>query len=202
VALAENPSVGLLADWTCKSDTADGSGAMHIFMQSVPWLLLSGALGGLLCCQRFENGEGYPATSVASAASSVQSPIFTLGQTASLPTYRAKLVSQRDCSGASAAQTRHATRAWAVELEITNIGANLLPASPFYATLLDDEKHAYTTSLAGCGPLLPAKLLGPNETVRGYVPYELPVATPSVTLSYRPVNRGAASHTARFRVEL
>ncbi len=174
---------------------------MKAFMHSVPWLMLAGVLGGLLCCQRLENGEAYPAASVAPAAPSVQSPIVTLGQTASLPTYRAKLVSLRECGSASAGQTRRATRAWAVELEITNTGTDLLPASPFYATLLDDQKHAYTTSLAGCDPLLPAKLLRPNETVRGYVPYELPIATPSVTLSYHPVNRGAVSQIARFHIE-
>lgn len=175
---------------------------MNVSMCSVPWPLLAGVLGGLLCCQRLEHSEAYPAASIAPAAASVQSPIVKLGQTAALPTYRAKLVSLRECSSTSAVQTRRATRAWAVELEITNTGTDLLAASPFYATLLDDQKHTYTTSLAGCEPLLPAKLLAPNETVRGYVPYELPVATPSVTLNYQPVNRGAVSQIARFQIEL
>ena len=171
-------------------------------MHSAPWLLGFEILGLLASCQHLEKSETQPTLPVASAAPSVQSPIVTLGQTAELPSYRAKLVSQRDCAEASAVQNRRATRTWAAELEITNTGTEPLAVNPFYASLQDDQKYSYTTSLRGCTPLLPAKLLVPKETVRGYVPFELPRAVPNVTLSYQPVMRGSEYQVARFRIEL
>jgi hypothetical protein len=174
-------------------------------MRATSWLLVSGVLAALLCCGRLDRGVPSPtasATSAGSATPSAQPPILTLGGTAELPTYRAKLVSQRQCGEAYSAQARRATRPWAVELEITNTGTQRLPANPFYATVQDDQKYTYTTSLVGCTPLLPAKSLAPGETVRGYVPYELPLATANVTLYYRPALRGQIDSVARFRLEL
>jgi hypothetical protein len=174
-------------------------------MRATSWLLVSVVLAALLSCGRFDGGLPSPtasAVSTTSATPSTQAPILTLGGTAQLPTYRAKLVSQRQCSEAYTAQARRDTRPWAVELEITNTSTQRIPANPFYATVQDDQKHTYTTSLVGCTPLLPAKLLSPGETVRGYVPYELPLATANVTLYYRPAWRGQIDSIARFRLEI
>jgi hypothetical protein len=135
------------------------------------------------------------------ACPSVLSPVLALGQTAQLPAYTAKLVSQRDCSEASGAPSRRTRRNWAVELEITNTSAARLPVNPFFATLQDDQKHSYVTSLTGCPSILPARLLEPKESVRGYVPYDLPFSTHAITLAYGPTLRAEAQQIARFRLE-
>jgi hypothetical protein len=166
-------------------------------MRAKQRLLAPSILCTLLGCQQ-EHGGNRPSASVAPPPPSVQSPVLSLGQTAELPSYRIRLASQRDCTGA----VRTGNRSWAVELEVTNTSAKKIPVNPFYATLEDDQKYSYTTNLVGCAPLLAAKLLEPNETVRGYVPYELPRTTAHVALSYHPIMLGNASYVARFQIEL
>jgi hypothetical protein len=169
-------------------------------MRAMRWLLLSSTFAGLPDCQYLERSTNHTSETVAPPPPSAESPILLLGQTAELPTYRVKLVSQRDC-GAPSATARTAYRSWAAELEVTNISPQRVAANPFYATLQDEQNFTYTTSLVGCAPLLPAKLLEPRETIRGYVPFEIPHTTPSVVLRYHPVQRGNVHHVARFRVE-
>jgi hypothetical protein len=128
--------------------------------------------------------------------------LLELGQVAELDQYRIKLVSQRDCETRPVARGRSGFRTWAVELEITNKSSRRIPVNPFCAKLVDGEKFSYTTTLTGCEPLLPARLLAPHETVRGFIPFQLPNTTPNVVLSYRPVTAGSRQQEARYRVEL
>jgi hypothetical protein len=154
-----------------------------------------------LACSSTSQGD---ASSTSPAASTFAAPpVLALGQTALLPTARVRFVSQRDCGNPRTQPPRPGNRTWAVELEVTNTSTHQEPVNPFYATLLDDQRFSYTTNLGGCEPLLPARFLQPRETVRGYVPYELPRSTQSVTLHYQGPNAGGASAAiARFRAEL
>jgi hypothetical protein len=164
-------------------------------------LLSSTILWSLPSCRSTEQTAGSSAPSAAPEASNSSSTL-RLGQAAELPDFRIKFVSQRDCEARVVARARGGYRAWAVELEVTNTSSRRLAVNPFFATLTDDDRFSYTTTLIGCDPLLPARLLEPKETVRGFVPYALPNATTLVTLSYRPVLTSDRREEAKFRVEL
>lgn len=175
-------------------------------MHVTPRLLLLVLFVGTTSCQQSARTEPDSAASAASAiastAPSIQSPILKLGQTAQLPAYTAKLVSQRVCRDVHDGSTRRAMRSWAAELEITSLTTERLAVNPFSVTLQDDQGFSYRTSLVGCTPLLPAKLLEPQGTTRGYVPFELPLATTTVTLTLSPWFGADRAQVARFRLEL
>lgn len=175
---------------------------MPCVMRANHWLVLLSVAWMCSSCRKPQRQDAGPSPSVAPPPPSAESPILELNQTADFPLYRVKLVSQRDCSAANATTSRSGFRTWGVELEVTNLSPSPLAASPFYATLVDDQRFTYTTSLSECAPMLPAKLLQPRETVRGWVPFELPRDVVAVSLNYHPVLPGNASYVARFRLEL
>lgn len=159
--------------------------------------------GVLLACHPRATLDGSAPDPSASATGTAQSPL-SLGDTAVLPMLRVRFISQRECGKPAAASNRSATRTWAGELEVTNTSTSRVPANPFYATLKDDQGYNYTTSLADCGTLMPSQLLGPSESVRGFVPFELPAAVDTATLTYRPILEAkppsSVPSAAQFRV--
>lgn len=180
-------------------------------MRSSYWLLLCGAISATVAWDRRTSaalgGSPAPAASSLDATSaprtvSTLSPPLELGHSAQLQAYRIRLVSQRDCAPSITGHHRSALHAWAVELEVTNTSRELVPVNPFYATLQDEERFNYVTSLSDCGALLASKLLVPNETVRGFVPFEIPRALGQVVLTYRPFFRDGVDRSVRFKLEL
>jgi hypothetical protein len=166
-------------------------------------LILGGSGCFMATCQRPipDFVDAPDAAPPASSVRSTETPLLELGRSAQMPTYRVRLVSQRECSRAKASSHRSASRSWAAELEVTNTSRELVPVNPFYATVQDEDRFSYTTSLADCGTLLASKLLVPGESVRGFVPFELPSETRRVVLTYRPFSRGNVEQSARFALE-
>jgi hypothetical protein len=112
-----------------------------------------------------------------------------------------RFISQRDCGSVEPGLPSVGHRVIAVELEITNRAATPLLVSPCHATLIDDQRFRYTTSLAGCAPLLePAPLL-PAGKSRGYVPFEIPTSTAAGMLVYETPQLGALQQAARFTLD-
>lgn len=156
----------------------------------------------LLACQPRATQQSSEPDASAPTAGGVQAPL-ALGDTAALPMLRVRFVSQRDCGKSTSGAARSPMRSWAGELEITNTSSRRFPANPFYATLKDDQGFDYTTNLAECGTTLPSRILEPAESVRGFVPFELPATLDSVTLTYKPaLGDQKSSDAAQFRVEL
>lgn len=180
-------------------------------MRREPWIccILATSLG----CHARERYESSPTSTAAVTPSgeaaapsslpvpSATIPVHALGEVAELPLYRVKLVAERDCGSPTSAAQGRPLRSFGVELEVTNLSTDVLATNPFYATLVDNERYTYTTSLSGCTPQLPARFLNPQETVRGWVPFELPRNVVTVHLDYRPVIAGDAPQIARFRIK-
>jgi hypothetical protein len=141
-----------------------------------------------------------PASPIASAQTTSEGRALEVGQSLEHAAARIKLASQRECSTSSQDPSSNDYRLWAAELEITNRSTVPLPVSAFHADLKDDDNFTYTTSLSGCSNILDARLLRENETVRGFIPFQVPKSVQSATLSYHFTAHGKTETVARFHV--
>ena len=169
-------------------------------------------IGFALCCDFRDAAPERPSNLVAIAGSSGNAtatvssgPTVTQparrGETVPLPGMTVRFISQRDCGSVEPGLPSVGHRVIAVELEITNRSATPLLVSPSHATLIDDQRFRYTTSLAGCAPLLePAPLL-PSGKSRGYVPFEIPTSTVAGMLVYENPQLGVLQQPARFTLD-
>jgi hypothetical protein len=130
------------------------------------------------------------------------SALATLGQTAAIREVQIRFVSQRDCGSPEAGTPIPGYRVWAAELEITNSSGTPITVNPFHFGFEDAQKNHYTTSLIGCPPLLDARRIPPGDIVRGFVPFEIPKATPVAVLTYEPARVYGLKPYPLFHAEL
>ncbi len=91
-----------------------------------------------------------------------------------------------------------------VELELTGWHAGGVPASFFYASLLDGNGKSYRAIPSGCEPVLAGPPLGVGESTRGFVTFPRPLVATATnatqTIVYAPRLAGEAE--PRTRIEL
>lgn len=91
-----------------------------------------------------------------------------------------------------------------VELELTGWHAGGVPASFFYASLVDGNGKSYRALASGCEPVLAGPPLGVGQTTRGFVTFPRPLVAAATnatqTVVYAP--RLAGETEARTRIEL
>jgi hypothetical protein len=129
-------------------------------------------------------------------------PPSPLGETVELAGLRVRFVTQRDCSSPEPGVPGAGRRLVAAEFELTNASDAPRAINPFHFTLEDERRAKYVTSLVGCAPLLPARILAPKERARGFVPFEIPNATARVQLTLRSPESMPPGAVARFVADL
>jgi hypothetical protein len=163
----------------------------------------------LLGCQenRYASQRPPPAREIESAAAGKASASAApapspLNATVEVAGLRVRFVAQRECGSPEPGIPGAGRRLWAAEFDITNVSEEPRAVNPFHITLEDERRARYVTSLVGCAPLLPARLLAPKEHARGFVPFELPNPTSRVQLTFRSPNPKPVEAIARFVAEL
>jgi hypothetical protein len=125
----------------------------------------------------------------------------TLGELAVAPDYTMSMESDKECPVDSPFATKRGFVKFGVELSLEGTSAVEVPVNPFYATLYDAGGDAYTTTLAGCDPGLPPIRVTAGEKARGFVTFEIPVASRKLELHYAPTIIGRTAEELKFAVQ-
>lgn len=84
-----------------------------------------------------------------------------------------------------------------VEVAMEGTGDRDVPVSPFHAQLEDSEGNHYSTTLAGCRPILPSVRVAKGERAEGWVSFELPQSARGLKLVYDPIVIGGPHQLVR-----
>lgn len=123
------------------------------------------------------------------------------GEPATNPYFEVRLLNSKPCAVETHFPSAPGTRKVAVEIELRAVGAQEIPANPFYALLVDRDGRAYESTLAGCPPLLPAQRLGRGQSARGWVTFDVPEGVEARSLVYQPAVIGVAAPKAELSLE-
>lgn len=75
-----------------------------------------------------------------------------------------------------------------LEVSVTNRGSEGLQVNPFYARLEDGSSRDYYFTLDGCSPALEATRLGPGESTKGWITFNVSRTASDLTLRYGPLS--------------
>jgi hypothetical protein len=127
-----------------------------------------------LACERAEHA-GSPA-----AAASARERVATSAH------YVLRVLRVETCRTSGAAAPADSTRRIGVELSLEPTSDLQVPANPYYARLIDEQRQVHEATLGGCGAPLSPSLPRRGQPARGYVVFDVPRTSGQLTLTYAP----------------
>lgn len=113
-------------------------------------------------------------------------PPVRLGEEAKTPYFRMRVLNSKPCAVEPQLEPAPGVRKVSVEVELVATGKVDIPSNPFYALLVDKDGRQFESTLAGCSPLLEAIRLGPGQSARGWITFDVPESSIPHALVYQP----------------
>jgi len=153
------------------------------------WALLAAALA----CRSHSELDGVPTQLVWGAE-----PVVSRGVVARTEHYELLVSALAECSTERGAE---GGRRVGVLLTLQARGLLQVPANPYYALLVDDDREVHEATLGGgCTPALPVRLLDAGQSARGWVSFDVPRQRGNFSFSYAPLLASGEREETRFRL--
>jgi len=121
-----------------------------------------------------------------------------VGDTANTADYKMTLLAVKECKVETYFRPKAGNIKLAVEIAIEGNRDVDVPVSPFHARITDSESHEYSSTLAGCTPILPSVRVAKGERADGWITFELPEKATGLNLTYDPVIIGGTRQSLVF----
>lgn len=143
--------------------------------------------------------DALPAQLAADRVGSRERPAH-LGEVAESPHFTMKFLNVKTCTVAEPFRPRHDQVKLGVEVELTGKSTLEVPVNPFYGSLETRDGVRYSSTLAGCDPVLAPVRLTAGHSARGWLTFDVPREPRALTLIYAPTLIGAGVQELRFEI--
>ncbi len=157
------------------------------------WVIASSSFGCNAPKQQLAQAEGHDDVTMNVAR-------VALGGFATTPYFSIRVLNSKVCTLAPHLAPAPGIKKLAVELELQGVGPILVPANPFYATLVDDKAQRFESTALGCGPMLSGSPLANGASTRGWVTFDVPESSVGQALTYQPALVGVRSPRAELEL--
>lgn len=124
-----------------------------------------------------------------------------LGEMARAPHFTMVFTRTKKCTVAPPFRPPHGTMKLGVEVTISGTSKLEVPVNPFYASLETPDGTRYTSTLAGCEPVLEPVRVTDGKHVEGWITFDVPQDHKPLTMIYAPTLIGAGVEEVRFQLE-
>ena len=139
-----------------------------------------------------------PAPTVGSVGSATELKPIGVGDTARATDYELTVKSVKECKVEAYFQPKPGSIKLGIQVGLAGISEHDVPVSPFHAQLESSDGTRYSSTLAGCRPILPSVRVAKGESAEGWISFELPKSASGLSLVYEPVIIGGARQTLRI----
>ncbi len=127
--------------------------------------------------------------------------IYRIGETAANEVFQVRVLGVKTCTVEAHFQPPPGVRKLGVEVEISALSEAEVPVNPFYALIVDREGDRFEPTLAGCRPVLEAKRIQAQQSVRGWISFDVPEDLREGRFRYAPVVLGVGEKQLEFALD-
>lgn len=154
------------------------------------WLLPALAFA----CDASEDVPPRPSAEIVGA----QKPVHSPGELGVARDYTMSVESVQPCAVERPFRPEPGIDKLGVEVVIEGKSEREVPVNPFYATLRDGTDETYSSTLAGCRPVLEAVRVTRGDKARGFITFDVPKSARKLEMTYNPVVIGGGREELKF----
>jgi len=152
------------------------------------------------CSTSHSDNQVVGSSSPSSEIVGIDTRVHPVGEIGRARDYFMSVESSKDCPMDAPFLPKSGNLKLGVEVSLEGTTEREVPVNAFYATLHYARGDAYSATLAGCDPALPAVRLTNGKSAHGFITFEISKSAEKLELRYAPLVIGPGTEELKFAV--